>query len=95
MRKLSVGMALSVICLILIYVVVFYQVSEKHKGAVAKQLELQSLVGALGITDLVISTEARYTRHLTVSDSVVISMDHPGAIEHFPSSAFFAPSIDK
>ena len=53
--------------------------------------KLQSLVGDLGITDLCLTTEARYTRHLAVSDSMAPFMDHPGAIDHFPSGSFFSP----
>ncbi len=45
----------------------------------------------LGLTDLCIATEARYTRHPAISDHVVPFMDHPGAIEHFPSGSFWAP----
>lgn len=45
----------------------------------------------IGLTDLCVSTEARYTRHPAVSDPVVPFMDHPGAIEHFPSGSFWAP----
>lgn len=92
MRRLSWGMALLVTGLVFMYVFVFDQIGEKRKISLVSQVELQPLVESLGITDLVVSTEARYTRHLTISDSVVISMDHPGAIEHFPSSAFFAPN---
>lgn len=53
---------------------------------------LQQVVLTLGLSDLSLSTEARYTRHLAVSDPVVVSMDHPGAIDHFPSTFFWAPA---
>lgn len=46
---------------------------------------------AIGLTDLCVSTEARYTRHPAVSDSLAPFMDHPGAIEHFPSGSFWIP----
>lgn len=49
------------------------------------------MVTLLGLTDLALTTEARYTRHPAVSDGVVPFMDHPGAMEHFPSGSFFAP----
>jgi hypothetical protein len=49
------------------------------------------VVASLGATDLCLATEARYTRHPAVSDRVVAVMDHPGAIEHFPSGSFFTP----
>lgn len=49
------------------------------------------IAGMLGLSDLALSTEARYTRHPAASDGVVPFMDHPGAIEHFPSGSFFRP----
>jgi hypothetical protein len=52
-------------------------------------------VSGLGLTDLCIATEARYTRHPAVTDPVVPFMNHPGAIEHFPTGSFWAapPSL--
>lgn len=44
----------------------------------------------LGLTDLSLATEARYTRHPVVSDGVVPFMDHPGGLEHFPTGSFWA-----
>ena len=49
-----------------------------------------TVTAGLGLTDLCLSTEARYTRHPAVSDPIVPFMDHPGAIEHFPSGSFWA-----
>lgn len=49
------------------------------------------VTSALGLTDLCVSTEARYTRHPAVSDPVVPFMDHPGAVEHFPTGSFWVP----
>jgi hypothetical protein len=54
-------------------------------------LMLQKIVFHLGLSDLALSTEARYTRHPATSDTIVVSMDHPGAIDHFPSTLFWAP----
>lgn len=60
-----------------------------------KQKEITHLydiaAAGIGLTDLCISTEARYTRHPAVSDPVVPFMDYPGAIEHFPTGSFWAP----
>ena len=57
-----------------------------------QQAQLWDIAAAgLGLTDLCIATEARYTRHPAVSDPVVPFMDHPGAIEHFPTGSFWAP----
>lgn len=45
---------------------------------------------ALGLTDLCLATEARYTRHPAVSDPMAPFMDHPGSLEHFPTGSFWA-----
>lgn len=49
------------------------------------------VVAGLGLTDLGVATEARYTRHPAVSDPMAAFMDHPGAIEHFPTGSFWSP----
>jgi hypothetical protein len=53
-----------------------------QKAAVAKNL---------GLTDLCLSTEARYTRHLSQSDWHAAFQSHPLALDHFPSGSVFAP----
>lgn len=53
--------------------------------------QLAVATSAMGLTDLALSTEARYTRHPAASDPMAPFMDHPGAIEHFPSGSFWAP----
>jgi hypothetical protein len=67
-----------------------------HAGLLGRELEeaaaVQAIaVGGLGLTDLCIATEARYTRNPAVSDPVAPFMDHPGAIEHFPTGSFWQP----
>jgi len=52
-------------------------------------------VAGLGLTDLCVATEARYTRHPAVSDPVAPFMDHPGAIEHFPTGSFWNAPTNK
>ena len=52
---------------------------------------IQSIaVSGLGLTDLAVATEARYTRHPSVSDTMAPFMDHPGGLEHFPTGSFWA-----
>ena len=65
--------------------------ASKRRTQEENVLLLQGVVFHLGLSDLALSTEARYTRHPAVSDAVVVSMDHPGAIDHFPSTFFWAP----
>jgi hypothetical protein len=45
----------------------------------------------LGLTDLCVATEARYTRHPAVSDHLAPFMNYPGAMEHFPTGSFWTP----
>ena len=52
------------------------------------------VTASLGLTDLCLATEARYTRHPAVSDPLAAFMDHPGAIEHFPTGSFWAAPQD-
>jgi len=54
----------------------------QQKAAVARNL---------GLTDLCLSTEARYTRHLSQSDWHAAFQSHPLALDHFPSGSVFAP----
>jgi hypothetical protein len=65
--------------------------ASKRRTQEENVLLLQRVVFHLGLSDLALSTEARYTRHPAISDAVVVSMDHPGAIDHFPSTFFWAP----
>ncbi len=47
------------------------------------------LVAGLGLTDLCLATEARYTRNVSITDPIAPFMDYPGALEHFPSGSFY------
>ena len=51
----------------------------------------KQLVQKLGLTDLCLFTEARYTRHLSQADLHSAFQDHPMAFEHFPSGSVVLP----
>lgn len=51
----------------------------------------RQLVEELGLTDLCLVTEARYTRHWSLADGHAPFQDHPLALEHFPSGALLPP----
>lgn len=53
--------------------------------------ESARLVRRLGITDLCVFTEARYTRHPAVADLATAFQDHPLSLEHFPSGSVIPP----
>lgn len=65
--------------------------SKMRRENEAAHRETQALVARLGLTDPVIFTEARYTRHLSQADFYSAFQDHPGALEHFPSGSLVAP----
>lgn len=50
-----------------------------------------ALVRELGLTDLCLFTEARYTRHPSQADLFTPFQEHPGSLEHFPSGSLVAP----
>lgn len=50
-----------------------------------------AVVRRLQLTDLVLTTEARYTRHPSQADRFAPFQDHPHALEHFPSGSLLAP----
>jgi hypothetical protein len=58
------------------------------RGQPPELSEKQALVKALGLTDLCLFTEARYTRHLSQADLSTPFQDHPLSLEHFPSGSF-------
>jgi hypothetical protein len=45
----------------------------------------------LGLTDLCLSTEARYTRHLSQADWHAAFQTHPLGLDHFPSGSIIGP----
>ena len=51
----------------------------------------ERLVEDLRLSDLVLFTEARYTRHLSQADLHSAFQDHPVALEHFPSGSLLPP----
>ena len=71
---------------------VFFQVAQQaRRQESAGHAQLQLLIQHLGLSDLCLATDARYIRHLAVSDGVAPFMDQPGAIEHFPTGTFWKP----
>lgn len=51
----------------------------------------QALIRELGLSDLSLFTEARYTRHPSQADQFAPSQDHPAALEHFPTGLLLPP----
>ena len=51
----------------------------------------RALVRELGLTDLSLFTEARYTRHPAMADNHAAFQEHPAAFDHFPSGSILMP----
>lgn len=51
-------------------------------------------VAALGLTDLALFTEARYTRNPSLADLHSAFQDGPATLDHFPSGSLIAPPRD-
>lgn len=51
----------------------------------------RALVRELGLSDLSLFTEARYTRHPAQADRHAPFQDHPAALEHFPTGSLLPP----
>ncbi len=45
----------------------------------------------VGLTDLSITTAARYLRHYTLGDLTTPFQDYPASLDHFPAGFVFAP----
>ena len=51
----------------------------------------RALIQELGLSDLSLFTEARYTRHPSQADRFAPFQDHPAALEHFPTGLLLPP----
>jgi hypothetical protein len=51
----------------------------------------RALTTQLGLTDLALFTEARYTRHRSLADLHSAFQDAPMAMEHFPAGSLVTP----
>jgi len=62
------------------------------QAAHARDISAGSAIArVLGLSDLAIWTEARYTRHPSLADRATAFQDHPGSLEHFPAGSVVMP----
>jgi len=61
------------------------------KTQTRQRAEAAALAKKLGIADLCLFTEARYTRHLAQADWFAAFQEHPASLEHFPSGSLVLP----
>jgi len=91
MRKSSFFLVLTAANTLLWCCLIFLHPSFFSETSKAKIAEEKTLVRKLGITDLCLFTEARYTRHLSQADWHSAFQDHPMSLEHFPSGSLVLP----
>lgn len=73
------------------FALTFVDAARLRFASSARVAETAALVERLGLTDPVLFTEARYTRHLSQADLQSAFQDHPVALEHFPSGSLVPP----
>lgn len=77
-------------CLFLV-TVMFIHATERVSEHIPVLQENRRLVSTLGLTDLCLFTEARYTRHPSVADLHTPFQDYPMSLEHFPTGSLMGP----
>jgi hypothetical protein len=65
--------------------------ARRRSGAEARFAANRPLARWLGVTDLCLFTDARYTRHPSLADRHSPFQDSPLAMEHFPSGSLHFP----
>jgi hypothetical protein len=74
-----------------LFLLTFIDAKLGREAALPSLKSKQKIISELGLSDLALFTEARYTRHLALSDLHSPFQDHPMAIEHFPSGSLISP----
>jgi len=62
-----------------------------QQGAAGSNGEARRLAMSLGLSDLALFTEARFTRHPSMADLHSAFQDHPASLDHFPSGSLVLP----
>ena len=93
MRKSTIYLTFIAGCIIALSLLLLIHpiLSAKYYGKIRS--DTHKLVQKLGLTDLCLFTEARYTRNLSQADLHSAFQDHPMAFEHFPSGSLVLPPV--
>ena len=89
-RKSTLYIAFTALCLAALAGLVLHAASGRSNGS-RELAERRRLVKELSLTDLVLSTDARYTRHPSMADLNTPFQDSPMSFEHFPSGSLIPP----
>ena len=77
--------------LLILQLLLYADNSTRTSREITARREMSQISEHLGLTDLCLATDARYIRHLALTDPVAPYMDHPGAVEQFPTGSFWRP----
>lgn len=87
----SDGLFLLLAYLLLWVVLLCCDATRRSRESEARIALERTIVRSYALTDLCLSGEARYTRHLSQADIHAPFQDHPLALEHFPSGSLIPP----
>lgn len=90
MRKSTLCLSLIGVQVALFVGMLLHARSQSERAVRQRQAGL-ALVRSLGLTDLCLFTEARYTRHPAMADRHAAFQDQPMGLDHFPSGSLLAP----
>jgi hypothetical protein len=79
--------------LALLFAIMTADASMRRASETAGLNRMAEIVGAAGLTDLCLFTEASYTRHPSQTDLRTPFQDHPFSLEHFPSGSLLSPPL--
>lgn len=90
LRTSTLFASYTMLCLLLLAGIVID--SSTRSGTDRQHLEARrALVKSLSLTDLVLFTDARYTRNPSMADRHTPFQDYPLSFEHFPSGSLIPP----
>lgn len=90
----STGAAATLLALGLALVACFADADLTRARRNGEVIAMRAMAARLGLTDLALFTEARYTRHPSQADQHSAFQDHPLAFEHFPSGSLIVPRYE-
>ncbi len=76
---------------LLLFCMIFVHASYGRRSALPELNQNKEMVRSLGLTDICLFTEARYTRHPSMADLNTPFQDYPFSFEHFPSGSLILP----
>ncbi len=85
----KLGICILILALLVLTAVIDNQ--RRQKTYAANIWMRQTFQKTVGLTDLSITTAARYLRHYTLGDMTTPFQDYPASLDHFPAGFVYAP----